>query len=123
MKTISERTRVNRTFKTAQPLPLLMNSFGIERGGVAAYAPALAWPGSRASQSKARPAARRNPGPEQSRLTGVLPRMERDTAGERIAFGLLALAGLACIAQAFGTMAELAPNWELFNAWVSRLVG
>jgi hypothetical protein len=49
--------------------------------------------------------------------------MERETVGEQITFGLLALAGLACIAQAFGTMAELAPNWELFNAWVARLIG
>ena len=36
---------------------------------------------------------------------------------------LLALGGLAFIAQAFGTLAELAPNWELFNAWVARLLG
>lgn len=111
------------TFKKTQLLPALTNDLVIGRGGFAAYAPSVAWPGSRAGQPEARPAVRREPTRSQNRASRLLLRPELDTVGEQIAFGMLALAGLACLAQAFGTMAELAPNWELFNAWVARLLG
>ena len=108
---------MNTTFKNAQPLPLLTNSL------VAAYPPSAVWPGLRPGQRKATVSARRTVERTESRKCSVLLRGERETAGEKIAFGLLALSALACLAQAFGTMSALASNWELFNTWVARLLG
>jgi hypothetical protein len=47
----------------------------------------------------------------------------RDSSGEGLALGLLALAAMACIAKAFGAMSELAPNAALAGAWVASLIG
>jgi len=48
--------------------------------------------------------------------------VRRDTAAERIAFGLLALGAGYAVVEMFGLMARLAPNWDSFNAWVAHLI-
>jgi hypothetical protein len=123
MRTISARARFNAAFKKAQPLPLLTDVFVIGQGVAVPYVPAAVWPRIRASQSESTPAVRREAKRAQDCASGVWLRMERDTVGEQIALGLLTLSGMGCIAQAFGTMAELSPNWELFKALAARLVG
>jgi hypothetical protein len=123
MNTISTRTKMNATFKNFQPLPLLANDFVSGRGDVALYPPSVNWPRLHTQdRTTARPAG--HAGDQAQRFaSGTVLRAAKETAGERIAFGLLGLAALAGLAQAFGTMAELASKWEQFSVWVTRFLG
>jgi len=78
--------------------------------------PTTRWAGSGQAST---PSARRTADPVAKRL--ALP-VRRDTAAERIAFGLLALGAGYAVVEMFGLMARLAPNWDSFNAWVAHLI-
>ncbi len=45
----------------------------------------------------------------------------RESFAEKIVFASIALCSLVTLADSFGVLAKLAPNGDLFNAWVARL--
>jgi hypothetical protein len=122
MKTELTTTKTKETFKKAQPLPRLTGAPAMARYAAPTcqagmIRPALAAPSeTMAAVRRATVAA-----PSSARWIGL--DAARDTSGEGIALGVLALAAMACIAQAFGAMGELAPNALLAGAWVARLIG
>ena len=122
MNTISAGMRVNAAFKKTQLLPLLTGNFITGRGEVAAFPSGVRWPNARAGRSQSAPPVRRATSRQQDRTGSIWLPVERDTALEKVAFGLLLFAAAGCIAQAFGTMIELAPHWDSFSAWVARLL-
>ena len=122
MKTISAGMRVNAAFKKPQLLPLPTGDFITGRGGVAAFPSGVRWPNARAARSQSAPLVRPATSRQQNSARSILLPVERDTALEKVAFGLLVFAAVGCIAQAFGTMIELAPHWDSFSAWVARLL-
>ena len=122
MKTISAGMRVNAAFKKTQLLPLPTGDFITGRGGVAAFPSGVRWPKTRAGRSQSAPSVRPAASRRQDSARSILLPVERDTALEKVAFGLLVFAAAGCIAQAFGTMIELAPHWDSFSTWIARLL-
>jgi hypothetical protein len=122
MKTISARMRVNAAFKKPQLLPLLTGNFVTARGGIATFPSGVRWPNARAGRSQIASPVKPATSRQQDSAGSIWLPVERDTALEKLAFGLLVFAAAGCIAQAFGTMIELAPHWDSFSAWVARLL-
>ena len=122
MKTNLTTTRAKETFKKTQPLPRLTGAPATGRCAAPTCRPGMIWP-ALAALAETTAAGRRATvaAPSTARWIGL--DAARDSAGERIALGVLALAAMTCIAQAFGAMGELAPNAAMAGAWVASLIG
>ena len=80
-----------------------------------------------------RPAATWLPAPVTSRTGRAIPKKAsgvrthpstawRDTAGEKILFGLLVLVAAAAVGYGFNCMVNLVQHWALFGAGVGQLI-
>jgi hypothetical protein len=113
MKTISEQVTVRRSFKQAQLLPVLTADMISDRGGVTALP--MVWRRTEMPSSQ-----RRRP----RVVISQLPRpAAMESSLERILFALLALSAAAAAGYALIMTIKLSPNWPMFNAWVTRLLG
>jgi hypothetical protein len=65
---------------------------------------------------------RREAARSRGKTSGLTLPAVTESLSEKIAFWAIAAAGLATIAYSFGIIATLGANWELFNAWVGRLL-